>query len=112
VPPPPLPDGEFGLIKASREGLAKVTDKAAALKLAAVQRSHASACAAGAFPDFAAALEGWRAANKGAVDAATWAPWGVAVSTQLKAAYTGNKLPTKTQWAAAFSEIADGLEGK
>lgn len=111
VPPVPQPDGKLGLVKASRDGLAGVTDRTKARELAAAQRSHASAVAAGAYGDDAAQiLAGWRDANKRAVDPVAWGPWGVAVSTRLADLYRDGKLKTRADWAAAFEEVAAGLE--
>jgi hypothetical protein len=115
VPPVPPPDGKLGLVKASRDGLAKVTTPgkaAAAGALARAQRSLASAIAAGGVTEPAKILEAWRDANKAAVGApADWKPWGDAVTPALQKAYTDGRLADKAAWAAAFEEIALGLEG-
>lgn len=110
--PVPAPDGKFGLIKASRDGLAKVADKADSVALARAQRSHASAVAAGAFADAPAITVGWRAANRAAVTNPTaWANWATMVSAALASAHATGKLVTFGDWADAFREIADGLGG-
>lgn len=113
--PAPAPDGPLGLTKASREGAAKVPagpDKAAQqAKLAAAQRQHASAVAAGAFTTPATILAGWRAANNAAVPAAAWSAWATDVSAALQALYTAGKLPDKLAWSEAFLEMAVGLGG-
>ena len=112
TPPGPLPDGALGLIKASRDGLAKVTtDKGQAAALAKAQRSHASAVAASAFPSAAAILAGWREANRVAANTVSWAPWGEVVSAKLSDLYRAGKLPDSASWSAAFNEIASGLDG-
>jgi hypothetical protein len=110
-PTPPRPDdGATGLRKASRDAAAG-TPAAERAKLSAAQRSHASAVAAGAFATPAAILAGWREKNNTAgVTPATWAAWGAAVSAKLSALYAAKKLTTNAQWAAAFEEIADGLD--
>jgi hypothetical protein len=113
-PPTPQPDGAMGLIKASREGLAKVTvaDKAKqAAALAAKQKAHAAAVAAGAFAGPAAILDGWRQINREAVNASEWAPWGQAVSAQLSALHSAGKLTGNAAWSEAFKEVATGLGG-
>lgn len=113
-PPGPLPDGALGLIKASRDGLAKVaspTKDADAAKLAKAQRGIASAIAAGGVTQPAAILAAWRDANRAAVDGATWKPWGEAVSAALSKVHADGKLPDKAAWVAAFEEIAAGLDG-
>jgi hypothetical protein len=110
--PKPKPDGALGLIKASREGAAKVvsTGKAAESKaLATAQRGVASAVAAGGLTKPADILKAWRDANNAAVPAAAWKPWGEAVSGELSKLYAGGKLPDAKAWAAAFEEIAEGL---
>lgn len=121
VPPTPTPvppDGEYGLVKASRDGYAKVTaDRHLVDLLAAAQRAHASAVAAGAFKDAAAILDGWRAANNQAVSSsptgkASWTAWGNVVSPRLQELYNAKKLTTNAEWAAAFREVATGLDGK
>lgn len=113
VPPGPQPDGALGLVKASRDGLAKVAagrEKAAAL--AQAQRAHASAVAAGAFgADAGKILAGWRDANKAAADAGQWAEWGRAVSAKLAELHAAGKLAGTAEWAAAFEEVAQGLGG-
>lgn len=113
--PTPQPDGTLGLIKASREGLAKVTDKGKQVALAKAQRAHASAVGAGAFGTSAAKiLDGWREANKlavGEANTALWLDWSKEVSTQVQRLYNGGKLPTNTEWVAAFNEMAEGLGG-
>lgn len=119
--PPPKPiDGELGLIKVSREGLAKTLDPVHRTELAKAQRAHASAVAAGAFKDVASILAGWRKANNEAVDPVPpggtnntekWRAWATDVSTKLATLYTEGKLKTNANWAAAFNEIADGLAG-
>jgi hypothetical protein len=112
TPPDPVkPDGELGLRKASRDGAGKVAGAAAhRAALAKANRSHASAVAAGAFPDAPAYLAGWRDANKASgADPAAWKPWAEAVSARLAELHKAGKLPGKSEWAAAFTEIADGL---
>ena len=114
-PQPPQPDGTLGLIKASRGGAAKVVSagKAAeAAALAQAQRSFASKVAAGGFPNAAAIMVGWRAANNAAVPAAAWAPWGADVAAALQSVYATGKLPDNAAWHDAFQEIAAGLEGR
>lgn len=111
TPPTPQPDGVLGLVKASREGLSRVSDPSGRTALASAQRAHASAVAAGAFQDAGAILNGWRTANRMAVDSATWTPWGQAVSTALQALYAGGRLRSNSEWAAAFDEVAQGLGG-
>jgi hypothetical protein len=113
-PPVPLPDGDMGLIKASRDGLARVANPGpTAAALARANRAHASAVAAGAYPTAAAILDGWRGANNDAVkpNAAAWKPWADAVSARVAVVYGAGKIKSNADWAAAFSEIADGLEG-
>lgn len=112
-PPDPLPDGKLGLVKASRDGFAKVTaGREKAAELARAQRAHASAVAAGAFGDDAAKiLAGWRDANRAAVSAADYAEWGRAVSAKLAELHGAGKLPTRAEWAAAFEEVSQGLGG-
>lgn len=119
-PPTPQPDGELGLVKVSRDGLAQVTDPDKRAELAKQQRAHASAVAAGAFSGAPSILAGWRAANnrvepdltKLAAWQAKWKPWGAAVSAKLSELYAAGKLPDTATWARAFNEIADGLEAK
>jgi len=111
-PPAPKPDGALGLIKASREGAAKVDSagKAAESKaLATAQRGVASAVAAGGLAKPADILKAWRDANNAAVPAAAWKPWGEAVSVELSKLYAAGKLPDAKAWAAALEEIAEGL---
>lgn len=112
-PPEPLPDGKLGLVKASRDGAAKVTSAPEKkVALAKAQRSHASAVAAGAFGnDAAKILAGWRDANRVAVDSAEWAEWGKAVSSRLAELHAAGKFTAAADWAAAFAEVAQGLEG-
>lgn len=114
VPPGPLPDGAFGLMKASRDGFAAVVNPpaGAAARLAAAQRSHAAAVAAGAFSNPAAVLDGWRAANRAALteaERATFAPWATAVKARVDALVGVGHLTTNQAWHDAFVEIADGL---
>lgn len=112
--PTPIPDGKFGLIKVSRDGLAGVAvdKRGQAIALAGVQRSHASAIAAGAFPSAAKILEGWRTANNGVVNGTDWASWGTLVSARLQKLYTDGLLKTNADWKEAFDEVATGLDGK
>ena len=110
--PEPKPDGALGLIKASREGAAKVDSagKAAESKaLATAQRGVASAVAAGGLTKPADILKAWRDANNAAVPAAAWKPWGEAVSGELSKLYAAGKLPDPAAWRKAFEEIAEGL---
>lgn len=108
----PKPDGKLGLIKASREGLAKVNPKAGDVeKLITAQRSVRSAVAAGGLVTPADILKGWRDANNAAVDATVWQKWGVDVSGLLQKLYTDGKLKDKSDWALALEEITQGLEG-
>jgi len=121
-PPGPNPpaDGVLGLAKASRDGAAQVacpTKDADAKSLAQKNRSFASAISAGGVVDAAgkftaeAALLQWRDVNNKAVkQPADWAPWGRSVSARLATLHAAGKLPDKAAWAAAFAEIADGLE--
>jgi len=112
-PPAPQPDGKLGLVKASRDGFAKVAaGREKAPELAKAQRAHASAVAAGAFGnDAPRILAGWRDSNKAAVDATQWAEWGRAVSSKLAELHAAGKLTTAADWAAAFEEVAQGLGG-
>jgi hypothetical protein len=113
TPPTPKPDGALGLVKASRDGLAAVAGqwRPQATALANAQRSTASALAAGGIPDDPAKiLAAWRSANNATVDPKGWEPWGKTVSARLSELYAGGKLPTKSEWAAAFREVAEGLE--
>jgi len=112
-PPGPQPDGKLGLVKASRDGFAKVTTgREKAPELAKAQRAHASAVAAGAFGnDAGQILAGWRASNKATVDPAQWAEWGKAVSAKFAELHTAGKLTTAAEWAAAFEEVAQGIGG-
>ncbi|HVL13927.1 MAG TPA: hypothetical protein VM529_15265 [Gemmata sp.] len=110
--PEPKPDGALGLIKASREGAAKVVSagkSAEAKALATAQRGVASAVAAGGLAKPADILKAWRDANNAAVPAAAWKPWGEAVSVELSKLYAAGKLPDAKAWAAALEEIAEGL---
>lgn len=115
-PPDPVkPDGVLGLIKASRDGLARVTvaTKAAdAVKLAKSQRGLASAIAAGGLSQPAAILAAWRDGNRASVDAAAFKPWADSVTPALQKLYTDGKLPDKAAWISAFTELAEGLEGQ
>jgi hypothetical protein len=111
--PTPSPDGLLGLAKVSRDGAAKVsaTEKTAqAVRLAAAQKAHASAVAAGAFPAPPAILDGWRAVNNAAVPSVVWWSWGQGCGDALEALYKAGKLPDNAAWSAAFREIAAGLE--
>lgn len=120
-PGPPPPDGAYGLRKASRDGAAAVpasADKATQAKaLAAASRATAAAVQAGQANDPVAgfdpevALGKWRDANNAAVKGGgAWGPWASAVSDAFKTAYKANKLPGQAEWAAAFTEVAAGLE--
>jgi hypothetical protein len=111
---PKLPEGELGLIKASRDGLAKVVSEKKAEEakaLATAQRSLASVIAAGGLLKPNDILLNWRDGNNRAVPAAVWKPWGEVVGAKLEAAYKAGKLPDGKAWAAAFEEIATGLGG-
>lgn len=108
-PGPVLPDGPLGLRKASRDGAAKVGDKAAAKKLATAQRSVASAVMAGGLTTPADILAAWREANRAAADAVAWKPWADSVTPALSKLHADGKLADKTAWGAAFNEMADGL---
>lgn len=111
--PVPLPDGKFGLVKVSRDGLSRVTPLAGDRdKLAKAQRALASAVAAGGLTTPFSILNAWREGNNAAVTATVWAPWGTQVGTALNKLFTDGKLKDKGDWAAAFEEIALGLEGK
>lgn len=120
TPPDPPSPSNTGLKEASAAGLANVKDKSRAADLAKAQRAHASAVAAGAFSSTAAVLAGWRAANNRLEPDLTqlpafqtnWLPWGEAVSKKLASLHSAGKLPDNAAWAAAFNEVADGLEGK
>jgi hypothetical protein len=117
--PPAPPDGALGLIKVSRDGVAAVAlaadakaTQAAALGKSA--RSLASAVAAGGYASMAQVMAGWRDGNNAAVPggSAAWAPWGAAVSAAVEKLYRDGKMADKAAWAAAFYEIATGLDGK
>lgn len=124
-PTPPQPDGQLGLIKASRDGLAKINLTAPnkvsqAAKLAAAQRSIASAIAAGAYSAqaaqgkealAAAILADLRGAQNAAVSAADWQNWASVVSSQVQALYQGGRLASTADWRVALEEVARGLEG-
>jgi hypothetical protein len=117
--PKPAPDGDLGLIKISRDSLSKIPNPDKQADLAAAQRAHASAVAAGAFPSAAAITAGWRAANnrvepdltKLAAFQETWKPWASACSARLGELYSAGKLPDNAAWAKAYNEIAEGLGG-
>jgi hypothetical protein len=114
VPEPKLPEGELGLIKASRDGAAKVTSEKKAEEaksLATAQRSLASVIAAGGLQKPGDILMNWRDGNNRSVPAATWRPWGEVVGAKLEATYKAGKLPDGKAWTAAFEEIATGLGG-
>lgn len=108
--PVPLPDGKFGLIKVSREGAAKVSDRSLNGALAKSQRAIASAIQAGGLVAPADILKAWRDGNNAAVSSAVWKPWGDAVTPALQKLHADGKLFDKATWAAAFIEIAEGLE--
>lgn len=116
-PPTPLPDGALGLIKTSRDGLATVwsaTRTEEAKRLAQANRTHAAAVAAGAFADAKAILEGWRAANRKALNTTEqvpWATWATLIKTKVETIHKEGKLPGNNEWSAAFREIAAGLDG-
>jgi hypothetical protein len=122
VPPDPKPDPDtaLGLKKVSADGAAGVADPEGRAALAKLQRAHASAVAAGAFANYAAILAGWRAANNRAEPDLTklqafqtrWKPWASAVSAKLSELFAAGKLQSNADWAAAFSEISEGLETK
>lgn len=110
-PDPDVPD-KFGLIKASREGLAKVSGakEVDIKKLAQAQRSLASSIAAGAVVTPVAILAAWREHNNKAVDSEVWSPWGQMVTAQVESQYKTGKLVDKDSWRDAFNDIAKGLE--
>lgn len=113
--PDPKPDGDLGLRKVSRDGAATVpaaARSAHAAKLAGASRATASAVAAGGAGSTAATyLAAWRTGNNDSgADKAAWAPWATAASDGLQAAYKGGKLAAARDWAAAFNELADGLD--
>lgn len=121
VPPTPRPDGALGLIKASRDGMAKVpaAAKAKAAALANAQRSIGSALAAGAYNAqagqgaealAAAVLRDVRAAGAAAVAGADWSAWTANCAPVLNALYVAGKLRTTADWMAALDEVAKGLE--
>jgi hypothetical protein len=114
-PPKPLPDGKLGLVKASRDGLARVagTNRDANAKaLAASQRGLATAVLAGRVNDPPKILAAWRDGNRAAVTTPdAWKGWGEVVSAALAKLYADGKLPDAAAWSAAFEEIALGLEG-
>lgn len=67
----------------------------------------------------AAIMRGWQARNNGVPPLAelgafqaTWKAWGGDVAAKIKELDLGGRLKTTADWAAAFNEIADGLEGK
>lgn len=113
TPVPPGPDGRLGLIKVSRDGIAKVsstTRDTDAKNLAEVYRSIASAVAAGGIPvNLNMILAEVRIKAGTAVDAATWKPWGDAISSKLIELHNGKKLATKSDIVDALNEIAEGL---
>lgn len=115
TPGPAAPDGRFLLVKASREGAAKVTSANKAAEqaaLAAANRSVSSALAAGGIPfDPAKILAEWRKANNAAAPAAVWEPWGKVVSARLNTIYQNKTLATKADWCEALNELAEGLGG-
>lgn len=117
--PAPAPDGELGLRRLSREGAARV--KAAVRDrqqqaLADAISSHASAVAAGSYDQhtgdaYAAwVMHGMRQATSAVATAEEWRPWTQTVSPALERLYRTGVLADKSKWAAAFSEIAQGLE--
>lgn len=119
--PAPKPNGDLGLRKASRDGAGLVTspNKPAELKaLAGANRSLASKIVAVQGFDPASYLDDWRKGNREAVGAneanpgntVAWSPWASATSSKLQALHAAGKVPTKQDWAKAFTEIADGLE--
>ena len=118
-PAPKPDDGRLGLVKASRDGAAKVTSatkSAQAKALAEANRALASKIAAGGTADPATAagatavLAEWRKGNNEAADAASWSPWGGACGAALQQLYKDGRLAAKSDWVDAFNEIARGLE--
>ena len=117
--PKPKPDGDFGLRKLSRDATKKVTSAVRQREqkaLAAAIRGHASAVAAGAYDQYtgenyaAWVMHGLRQATGNAATASEWQPWTKDISPALEKLYREGKLSGKTKWAAAFEEIAQGLE--
>jgi hypothetical protein len=122
TPPTPQPDGALGLIKASRDGMAKVpaASRAKAAALANAQRSIKSALAAGAYAAqaqqgaealAAAVLRDVRAAGNAAVAGADWSAWTANCAPVLNALYVAGRLKTVKDWENALEEIAIGLTG-
>jgi hypothetical protein len=111
VPPLPEPDTKFGLKKISKSAIPAGVRADAKADLAKAQRSLSSAIAAGGLKEPAEILSEWRKANNAAVVAADWSKWGSAVGGALQKLFADGKLKDKSDWAAAFTEIADGLEG-
>lgn len=117
TPPTPLPDGDLGLIKVSRDALAKTPNPVRRAELQKAQLAHASKVAAGGFPNAAAILNGWRTANGEAVNTPAepkanenWKVWAEATSSGLQTLYNSGKLKTNADWRNAFTEIGAGLE--
>jgi hypothetical protein len=109
--------GEMGLTKASYDGFATIKSKnrlAEAKAMAAANRTHAAAVAAGRYPSATKILEGWRESNRSALGnddklIAEWASWGAVVKKQVDALLASKTIAGNNEWAAAFNEIADGL---
>lgn len=115
VPPGPTPPGPgpvgFGLKAVSQAGLAKTyTDPSVTKSLANAQRGLAAAVAAGAYKTPADILAAWREVNK-PFGASVWGEWGKLVSAKIQETYKQGLLKTNQDWAEAFREIADGLDG-
>jgi hypothetical protein len=114
-PPKPLPDGKLGLVKASRDGLARVAGTnrdANAKSLAVAQRALAASVVSNRPTDPAKILSAWRDGNHAAVASPdAWKGWGEVVSAALAKLYADGKLPDAAAWSAAFVEVAEGLEG-
>lgn len=128
--PPPQPDGAFGLIKVSRDGLATVglsvfppLKTSGAKALASNSRTIASAIAAGGQVDPSVSsdnarfvLKTWGDGNAKALTdtfntTASWRPgWADPVTKAFFKVNTDGKLKTKQDWVDALREIADGLD--
>lgn len=122
--PPPIdpsrPEGALGLVKVSRDAMAKVNvpDRAGeARKLAAGYRRTAvtlpTPAEEGPLALANAVAAACRTANNAAgVTAEAWKPWGQTVADALTVLYNAGRLKTPADWSAALVEIAQGLEGQ